>query len=93
MTLYEVEKKGSYHEHWLAFSPSDAAQRAIVHAKECGLTLDRVDVSSMTEPEERSRGGLVYVKNDTRSYAVVHGRLRRICLSTEGHAKQRGKPP
>jgi len=92
MTLYEAEKKGSYHEHWLAFSPSDAARRAFAHAEERGLVLDRVDVSAMTEPQDRSRGGLVYVKNDTRSYAAVRGRLRRIYLSTEGHAKQKGNP-
>ena len=33
ITLYEVENKGRYHEHWLASSPLDAARRAIAHAQ------------------------------------------------------------
>ena len=86
ITLYEVEKKGCYHEHWLAFSHADAARRAVSHAQEIGLALDRVDVSSMVPPEEDSKGGLAYVLNDTRTFVVHHGRVRRIgpsedCLS------------
>ena len=77
ITLYEVENKGRYHEHWLASSPLDAARRAISHAQECGLKLDRVDVSSMVQPEDARKGGLVYVANDTRIYAVDRGRVRR----------------
>jgi hypothetical protein len=78
LTLYEVESNGRYHEHWLAFSHLDVVRRAIAHAKETGLTLDRVAVSSMREPEERSKGGLVYVVNDTATYAIERGRVRRI---------------
>ena len=28
ITLYEAETKGRYHQHWLAWSHLDAAQRA-----------------------------------------------------------------
>jgi hypothetical protein len=77
ITLYEVESKGRYHEHWLARSPLDAARRAVLHAQECGLKLDRLDVSAMVQPEHSRRGGLVYVANDTRTYAIGHGRVRR----------------
>jgi len=77
ITLYEVESKGRYHEHWLAISHLDAAQRAISHAQELGLTLDRVDVSLMVPPEDSRKGGLVYVVNDTRTYGIEHGRVRR----------------
>lgn len=77
MTLYEIECKGRYHEHWLAVSALDAARRAFSHAQECGLTLDRVDVSSMVQPEDAGKGGLVYVVNDTRTYAILRGRVRR----------------
>ncbi|MCY2928816.1 MAG: hypothetical protein NTV86_04855, partial [Planctomycetota bacterium] len=70
ITLYEVENKGRYHQHWLATSPLDAARRAISHARELGLTLDRVDVSSMVQPEDPRKGGLVYVDNDTRAYTI-----------------------
>ena len=77
ITLYEVENKGRYHEHWLAISHLDAAQRAISHAQELGLTLDRVDVSLMVPPEDSRKGGLVYVVNDTRTYAIRQGRVRR----------------
>jgi hypothetical protein len=76
ITLYEVENKGRYHEHWLAASPLDAARRAVSHARECGLNLDRVDVSRMVQPEDAAQGGLVYVANDTRTYAIEHGRIR-----------------
>lgn len=76
MRLYEVESKGRCHEHWLASSPLDAARRFLAHGRECGLTLDRVDVSSMVPPEDVGKGGFIYILNDTRSYAVVHGRLR-----------------
>ena len=88
ITLYEVENKGRYHEHWLAVSHLDAAQRAISHAQELGLTLDRVDVSSMVQPEDSGKGGLVYVVNDTRNYAVVRGRVRRADPLDEPHARQ-----
>jgi len=77
ITLYEVENKGQYHEHWLASSALDAAGRAIAHAKECGLKLDRVHVSSMVQPEDSRKGGLVYVVNGTRTYAIKHGRVKR----------------
>ena len=88
ITLYEVESKGRYHEHWLAASPVDAARRAISHARELGLKLDRVDVSSMVPPEDQSKGGLVYVLNDTRNYAVVRGRVRRADPPAEPRARQ-----
>jgi hypothetical protein len=78
ITLYEVENRGRYHEHWLAASALDAARRAIAHAQECGLELDRVDVSAMVQPEDASQGGMVYVANDTRTYAIGCGRVRRI---------------
>ena len=77
ITLYEVENKGLYHEHWLASSALDAARRAIAHAQECSQKLDRVDVSSMVQPEDSRKGGLVYVVNDTRTYAIEHGRVKR----------------
>ena len=88
ITLYEVENKGRYHEHWLAWSHLDAAQRAISHAQELGLTLDRVDVSSMVPPEDQRKGGLVYVLNDTRNYAVVRGRVRRADPPAEPRARR-----
>ena len=77
MVLFETEREGVYHEHWLASSALDAARRAIAHAKECGLALDRVEVSSMVQPEDSRKGGLVYVVNDTRTYAIRQGRVRR----------------
>jgi len=88
MTLYEVENTGRYHEHWLAASPLDAAQRAFSHAQECGLTLSRLDVSSMVQPEDPRKGGLVYVANDTRTYAIQRGRLRRADRPDEPRARQ-----
>jgi hypothetical protein len=88
ITLYEVESKGRYHEHWLAVSHLDAAQRAISHAQELGLKLDRVDVSSMVHPEDSRKGGLVYVVNDTRTYAIDRGRVRRADSPDEPHARQ-----
>ena len=88
ITLYEAETKGRYHQHWLAWSHLDAAQRAISHAQELGLTLDRVDVSSMVPPEDQRQGGLVYVLNDTRNYAVVRGRVRRAGPPAEPRARQ-----
>lgn len=75
ITLYEVQCKGRYHEHWLAHSALDAARRAFSHAQELGLKLDRVDVSSMVQPEEAGKGGLVYVANDTMTFAVERGRV------------------
>ena len=78
ITPYEAESKDCYHEHWLALSHLDAARRAISHAQELGLTLDRVNVSSMVPPESASKGGLVYVLNDTRTFAARSGRIRRI---------------
>ena len=89
ITLYETENKGRYHEHWLAVSYLDAAQRAISHAQELGVTLDRVDVSSMVPPEDQRKGGLVYVLNDTRNYAVVRGRVRRADPPAEPRGQQR----
>ena len=77
ITLYEVENKGLCHEHWLASSALDAARRAIAHAKECGLAMDRVHVSSMVQPEDSSKGGPMYVVNDTRTYAIKYGRVKR----------------
>ncbi len=56
----------------------DAAKRAISHAAESGLKLDRVDVSSMIQPENADKGGLVYVVNDTRTFAFERGRIKRI---------------
>jgi hypothetical protein len=89
--MYEVEQPGAYHEHWLASSPLDAAQRAISHAGELGLSLDRVDVSSMVQPEDPIKGGLAYVVNDTRTYAVVSGRVRRVDISKDRIAQQEPK--
>jgi len=77
LALYETEQGSAYHEHWLASSPLDAARRAVSHAQERGLKLDRLKVSSMVQPEDSRRGGLVYVVNDTRTYAVEGGRVRR----------------
>jgi len=87
LTLFEVEKKGHYHQHWLAGSHREAAQRAVSHAQECGLTLDRVNVSSMVRPEDAGKGGLVYVVNDTRPFAVERGRIRRIDSPGKPHAR------
>jgi hypothetical protein len=88
IALYEVESKGRYHEHWLASSPLDAAKRAFGHARECGLKLDRLDVSSMVQPEDSRRGGLVYVANDTRTYAIERGPVRRADPPDEPRARQ-----
>ena len=77
ITLYEVENKGRYHEHWLASSPLDAARRASSHAEECGQKLDHVEVSTMVQPEDSRKGGLVYVVTDTRAYAIDRGHVRR----------------
>jgi hypothetical protein len=90
-TLYEVERKGRYHEHWLAFSPLDAARRAVSHASECGLTLDRMDVSSMVQPEDARKGGLVYVVNDTTTYIVSQGRVKRGARAVSRLHSRRGK--
>ena len=78
ITLYEVENKGRYHEHWLAASFLDAAERAISHAQECGLKLDRVEVSSMVPPDDTGKGGLVYVANDTRAFALVDSQVKEV---------------
>ena len=78
MSLYETELHGVYHEHWLASSSLDAARRAVSHAHELGLALDHVDVSTMVQPEDPTTGGLVYVVNDTRAFAVQQGRVKRI---------------
>lgn len=83
--LYEVQNAGRYHEHWLAASVLDAARRAIAHAQELGLALDRVDVSSMVQPEDVGNGGLVYVLNDTRTYAIDQGVVRRM-MSPASHS-------
>jgi hypothetical protein len=88
ITLYEVENKGRYHEHWLASSPLDAARRAFSHAEECGQKLDRVEVSSMVQPEDSRKGGLVYVANDTRTHAIERGRVKRADLPDEPRARQ-----
>ena len=93
ITLYEVESKGRYHEHWLASSHLDAARRAFSHAQECGQTLNRVDVSAMVEPEGAGEGGLVYVVNDTRTYAVERGRVRRADPHDEPGARQQCERP
>ena len=78
ITLYEAERRRLYHQHWLAFSHLDAARRAISHAQELGVSLDRVDVSSMVPPESEGKGGIVYVLNDTRTFIVRQGRVRRL---------------
>jgi hypothetical protein len=91
--LFEVEQLGVYHEHWLAGSHLDAARRAVTHAGEIGVTLDRLDVSTMSLPEDRGKGGIVYVANDTRTYAVTHGRLRRVDPSDEQGARSQGGRP
>ncbi len=91
ITLYEAEKKGLYHEHWLAFSHLDAARRAISHAQELGLTLDRVDVSSMVPPESEGKGGIVYVLNDTRTFIVEGGRIKRLDRSGLSSARRTSK--
>jgi hypothetical protein len=88
ITLYEVENKGRYHEHWLAASPVDAVRRAISHAHELGLKLDRVDVSSMVQPEDHHKGGLVYVVSDTRTYGIEHGRVRCDDSPAEPRARE-----
>jgi len=93
ITLYEVESKGRHHEHWLAWSHLDAARRAFSHAEECGQTLDHVDVSAMVEPEGAGEGGLVYVVNDTRTYAVERGRIRRADPPDEPGARQQCEQP
>jgi len=93
ITLYEVESKGRYHEHWLASSHLDAARRAISHAQELGQTLDRVDVSAMVEPEDAGEGGLVYVVNDTRTFAIERGRVRRADQPDEPRARQQCEQP
>jgi hypothetical protein len=90
-TLYEVESEGRYHEHWLAFSPLDAARRAVSHARECGLAPDRLDVSSMVQPEDARKGGLVYVANDTRTYFVSQGRVKRGARAVGLLHPRRGK--
>ena len=78
ITLYEVESDDRYYEHWLAESHLDAARLAILRAPELGMTLDRVEVSTMVPPEDLRNGGLVYVWNNTRTYAIERGRLRRV---------------
>jgi hypothetical protein len=78
MRLFEVECKGRYHQHWLASSFLDAARRAVSHAPEQDVVLGRLDVSSMWPPDDATKGGIVYVANDTRTYAVIGGRLKRI---------------
>jgi len=78
ITLYEVEDNGRYHEHWLATSFLDAAERAMSHARECGLKLDRVKVSSMVPPEDTGKGGLVYVVNDTRVFALIGSQVKEV---------------
>ena len=90
MTLYEVEaKRADYHQHWLASSTLDAARRAIAHAQECGLILDQVSVSTMVQPEDSSKGGLVYVVHGIRRYAIKHGRIRRVDPSGKPRVRQR----
>jgi hypothetical protein len=89
LSLYETEHKGIYHEHWLAPSAFAAAKGAIDHARECGLALDRVDVSTMVFPED-SKTGLVYVANDTRTFAVVRGRLKAVPAGDLAGDKQDG---
>jgi hypothetical protein len=88
ITLYEVESKGRYHEHWLASSPLDAVRRAVSHAQECGLKLDCVDVSAMVQPEDSRKGGLVYVVNDSRIYTIKRGRVRRADPPDEPRTRQ-----
>jgi hypothetical protein len=78
MKLFEVECKGRYHQHWLASSSLDAARRGVSHAQELGVVLGRVDVSSMWSPDDATKGGIVYVANDTRTYAIIGGRMKRI---------------
>jgi len=79
MTLFEVELKGVYHEHWWAESHLDAARRAFSHADEAGVCPDRLDVSSMIEPgEPQVTGGIVFVLNDTRAYKLVKNRCKRV---------------
>ena len=90
ITLYEVEQAGACHEHWLADSHLDAARRAVSHAREIGVSLDRVDVSTMFPPEDRSHGGIVFVANDTRNYVVVHGRVRRVVPSDKQGDRPKG---
>jgi hypothetical protein len=91
MTLYEVTAApGGYHEHWLARSPLDVARRAVSHAAECNLALHSVNVASMTPPANRGKGGLVYVMNDTRTYAVVRGSIRRAGLPGRTSARKKG---
>jgi hypothetical protein len=53
----------------------DAAQRALAFAKEQNIVVHELSVSTMRQPEDKSRGGLVYVVNDTRLYEVRDGRV------------------
>ena len=86
MKLYEVEAKGQYHQYWLALSQLDAARRAIDHAQECGRALDQVSISTMVQPDDPGNGGLVYVVNDTRTYAIKRGHIRRADLPDESRS-------
>ena len=74
-TLYEVESKGRYHEHWLAPSHLDAAKWAF---QEEELTGGRMFVSRMQAPEDDTHGGLVYVVNDTKCFELCNGQIKRI---------------
>ena len=93
IVLFETEREGAYHEHWFASSALDAARRAFAHAGECSLMLDRVEVSSMVQPEDSHKGGLVYVLNDARTYVIERGRVRRADLPDEPRARQRCEQP
>jgi hypothetical protein len=75
MRLFEVEYGQEFHEHFWARDHQDAAQRAFDLARENQHTLHTVYVSAMVEPPDwvagdRSKGGLVYVSNDTVTFAL-----------------------
>jgi hypothetical protein len=42
----------------------------------------------MVQPEDSRKGGLVYVANDTRTYTVDRGRVKRADLPDEPRARQ-----
>jgi hypothetical protein len=81
MRLFAVEYGQEFHQHFWAKDHQEAAQRAFDLARENNQRLHTVYVSTMVEPPDwvtgdRSKGGLVYVSNDTQTFT----------LSTKGHA-------
>jgi hypothetical protein len=82
MKLFEVEYGQEFHEHFWARDHQDAAQRAFELARENNQRLLTVYVSTMIEPPDwvagdRSKGGLVYVSNDTQTFMLSAQGLAR----------------